>query len=140
MTRNDHWRDVYESYVQFFGREDRIVSWVPISEYEITIELDNGEEHIYNDATKTIQNITNRDALEDVYSEERFNRELAYAIYSRMIYLNVSQEQLACSIGVSQGTISNYVNGVSAPNIYTLYLIAKFLNCNVRDFLKFIEL
>lgn len=134
------WRHLFDSYIQLYGENVDVVHWIPIGEYEIIVEDSNGVEYLYNDVTGTIQNITNRDAVEEVYSEERFYRELSHAIYSRMLYVGVTQEDLAYEIGVTQATVSNYVNGVSVPNAYTLYLIAKVLGCTVHDFMKFVEM
>lgn len=136
----DKWQYIFDAYKMYYGENVDVEHWIPIGEYEIIVEAANGVEYLYNHATQTIQNITNRDAVERVYSEKRFRRELAHAIYSRMIYAGVTQEQLANDIRVTQGTISNYISGVTVPNVYMLYLIAKALGCNVRDFLKFAEI
>ena len=45
----------------------------------------------------------------------------------------VSQNDLAQSIGVTQGTVSNWETGHMMPTLENLIAIAKFFGCKVDD-------
>ena len=46
---------------------------------------------------------------------------------------DISQEQLAQGIGVTQGAVSQWEAGVFNPSIENLIAIAKFLDCPIDD-------
>ncbi len=51
---------------------------------------------------------------------------------------NISQLDLANAIGKSKSSVSQYLSGITIPNINTLKSIASFLNVDIKD-LKHIE-
>lgn len=51
----------------------------------------------------------------------------------RQFYMD--QNRFANELGVSQGTVSNYLNGRSKPSAYILMRMAKVFDCPIEDFL-----
>lgn len=49
---------------------------------------------------------------------------------------NLTQSELAHSLGISRQALSNYEKGTRDPDIFTITKIAKFFNCSI-DFLVF---
>lgn len=47
--------------------------------------------------------------------------------------LNMSQKELADKLGVTQGAISQWENGISTPRIEKLIELAKLLGCSIDD-------
>lgn len=60
-------------------------------------------------------------------------------IKSIMIEHNLSQEQLAKMIGVSQKAISNWINGIDKPNATSLILIYKKFGITPNELLELDE-
>lgn len=46
---------------------------------------------------------------------------------------NLSQVELAKSIGVSKGVISLWENGLREPNMYSLIILAKFFKISIDE-------
>lgn len=49
---------------------------------------------------------------------------------------NISQDDLAKEVGVSQPTISKYINGQCMPSIFTLIKLSEVFFCSLDDFFK----
>ena len=52
-------------------------------------------------------------------------------------YTNTSREELADILGMSQATISRYINGLQMPDIRTVLLIAHEFDWHVDDLVNF---
>lgn len=113
----------------FLRREDlEVTEW--ITYYKSFIKLKNGKKYIYDGFTNTyrmidydIRNMTR----EQWWHEFRIN--LREIMYSR----DISQEDLAEKIGVSQKTISRYIRGDSKPDGYMIHKIARALNVSLDE-------
>ncbi|MGN0466213.1 MAG: helix-turn-helix domain-containing protein [Lachnospiraceae bacterium] len=46
---------------------------------------------------------------------------------------NVSLRQLSKLTGISKSTLNNYENGMTIPDILSLELVAKALDCRIQD-------
>ena len=51
-----------------------------------------------------------------------------------------SQSDLAFDSGISQGTISRYLQGVMMPSVKSLNNLCCVLNCNIDDLVPFYEM
>lgn len=49
----------------------------------------------------------------------------------------MTQDELAEATGISQGTISRYLSGITKPGIRALLNISYALNCNVNELIDF---
>ena len=49
---------------------------------------------------------------------------------------NMTQEELAKRLGVTQATISRYVCGLTTPSIYKVCLISQVIGCDISDLVK----
>lgn len=50
--------------------------------------------------------------------------------------LNITQEELALSIGVTKAAVSYWDNGKRMPSIENLLRLAKMFGCSVEELLK----
>lgn len=46
---------------------------------------------------------------------------------------NLTQEELAHRMNVTQGAISQWINGISTPRLYNLNKLAQILSCSISD-------
>lgn len=66
-------------------------------------------------------------------TEEEFNIEFGLRLKSLMLNRRITQNQLAHMLGISQGLVSQYINGRRKADFYTIREIAKILRCSVKD-------
>lgn len=59
------------------------------------------------------------------------------ALRDIMDYRNTSQEELADILGVSQATVSRYVNGLQMPSVKTIIMISNELECDIDELVNF---
>ena len=44
-----------------------------------------------------------------------------------------TQKQVACELGIDESVLSKYITGKHAPNVYIVSLLAKSLDCEVKQ-------
>lgn len=105
---------------------------------EITIVLCDGSAMQYDYIMKTFRHKSSLDELIEsrkIHGEEEWRRAFAIRLYKLMRIYGWGQEGLAYRTGISQGTISKYVNGDRIPSAYNIWKIAKVLGCSEADLL-----
>lgn len=50
-----------------------------------------------------------------------------------------TQRQMAKDLGISEHMMSDYVNGESAPHVYKLLKIARYLGCTMDELMEGVE-
>ena len=106
-------------------------SWEPgFDEFTIIVIYKDGSKDIYDSVLKTTKYIpsTYYDTEEPIYDFKRWKREFGTRLYRTICIKGMPQWRLAEICGVSEGTISRYINGVISPSAYMLYRLAKALN------------
>lgn len=68
--------------------------------------------------------------------DEHVLRSFAFRLQRQMTLRGMGQEDLAKATGISQQTISNYINRRQSPNIVKLNRIALALNCSPDELLR----
>ena len=136
---DEFYNDVYEDMIQMIPFiEDRIVRWYPTDEYEITAELKDGSAYRYDGITRTFRRASSPDGLvERPKNEEEWRMAFARKLYRKMLICGFDQSELAWEAGVSEGMLSNAINGYSSPSIYKVLKIADALGCTVDDLIYF---
>ena len=72
-------------------------------------------------------------------SEVEWLRNFGNALKEAMEYTNTEQAELADILGMSQASVSRYMNGLQMPDVRTVLLIAHELDWNVDDLVNFGE-
>ena len=60
-------------------------------------------------------------------------------IIDRLRWCKMTQRELAARTGVTEVTLSRWINGNRQASSYGLYRISKVLNCTMEDLMKGIE-
>ena len=133
------YNDVYEDMIRMIPFiEDRIVRWYPTDEYEITAEMKDGSAYRYDGIARTFRRASSSDGLvERPKNEEEWRMAFARKLYRKMLICGFDQSELAWEAGVSEGMLSNAINGYSSPSIYKVLKIADALGCTVDDLIYF---
>lgn len=68
---------------------------------------------------------------EKIMSETEWRTEFSQMLQLTMLNQRLTQQKLSILSGVSQSSISRYINGKSTPSIFDLHRIAKAIGCSV---------
>ena len=98
--------------------------------FDLTIKLSDGTSVIYDDMEHSIRNLP-RDSKS--MSEKECRREFGLRLRKIMYLKNVSQLELSERTGISNVTISNYLNFKATPSFYNADRIVKALGCSMED-------
>jgi len=60
-------------------------------------------------------------------------------IHVRLKIRKITQRQMAADLGMSEHTISDYMNGQRWPQVPKLYQMAKYLGCTMDDLMKGVD-
>lgn len=98
--------------------------------FDLTIKLNDGTSVIYDDMEHTIRTLP-RDS--NMMSEMECRREFGLRLRKIMYLKNISQMELSDRTGISNVTISNYLNFKATPSFYNADKIAKALGCSTEE-------
>lgn len=113
----------------FPGDFSKMVNYKIVDEL-LYAELSDGTIVRYDDFRNSIKLVKRVDM--DL-TEHQSRIELSRRIYNRMRKLGITQYELAAMTGLTEVSISRYMNCKSSPTYFTLSKIAKALNCGLDD-------
>lgn len=115
----------FEYYFEPFAEHAKL--WYPSGKWSIIVELDNGQSIEYYDNTKRVI------IRKEYSSESEWRKEFSINLRCKMWDAGISQTRLAEQTGISQVSISNYLNGKSTPSGWAMDRLAKALDCNAWE-------
>lgn len=111
-----------------------VVKYERFDNNQIMVYLDNGDQILYDFVDKTSRMI--RPEKREL-TEERFRFEFSQRLIEKMDVKCWGQATLSEKTGISQGTISRYISGTMLPSLFNALKLAKALNCDVSELLRF---
>lgn len=130
------WDRIYNEFeVLFPSYAKDVVDWYPSGRMEIVIRLESGDKYIYDHTTKSLYS-TGQTTITDV-TEDEWKEDFAKLLSKAMRVKNMSQCELSELSGISQVTISNYVNGKRSPSVYIIAKLASALQCSVYELIGY---
>ena len=131
MTLNDK-IDIYKntmpmeakSAVKFFDDDD---PWTLIVEY------DDGAQVMYDLFAGFYTFMKDRDNPNEDVSEDDYKREFRKLLRIKLKRSFYSQQEFSKIVGISEHTLSSYMQGKSLPNSYTVFRMALALKCSPND-------
>ena len=136
---DDIYLDIFEEFKHMCPYSvDKIEKWYPHGELSIIIELADGGAYLYDSIMGSFRYASSLEKLlQAPEDEEKWRIAFSLRLYRTMRMRGFTQDELAWRVGVSVGSMSNYVNGVRVPSIYTIRKIAKELKCSVDELINF---
>ena len=129
----DIYDEIYTNFKTYYPfLDEEVSSWSPNGLNSIIAELFDGTIIEYNDALRSFRTVRKFDE-----TEESWKREFASKLIKMMADKGCDQTYLSEISGVSQVSISNYLNKKAIPNCYTVFKLSKALGCNVSDLMDF---
>lgn len=128
--------DVFDEFKRYYPTISKnIVSWHPSGRNTLILKLTDGSKMEYHNVLHSIRNLPT--ALdEDDFTEENYQRDFSYNLMSKMTDAGITQSLLAEKTGISQVSISKYLNRKALPSIYNCEKIARALNCSMSELTK----
>ena len=121
-----------EQYYPFISRA--AVEYTQIGPMELLVTLSDGSTVLYDDIDQTFRTLP-RDSRH--MSEQQCREEFSIRLKRLMYRKGVTQKELSEETGISEMTISNYMNGKRTPSFYNVDKISKALKCSIDIFRYF---
>lgn len=132
------WEPVFNTFEARYPHvATMIIDWYPCGQNEIVLTTENGDKVIFSYTGETIRRLEAGTAIDDI-SEEQMRGEFAARLCNRMAMSGVPRWHLSRITGISEVTLSKYMNGRSTPNIYNTRKIARALGCPVSELVDFV--
>lgn len=111
-------------------KKENIIDYKDINEYEVLIKLrPKGDLIIYDSLSNTIRGCNYHTQL----TEKENRNEFKMRLRAMLLHSRLSQKDLSRISGISERTLTRYVNGETLPDYISLKKIADALKCKVDD-------
>lgn len=131
MTDREYTR-MFDNFIMSFPCiAAKAVECLGVTEFDITVRLDDGNVFLYDDIEGSIRKLPLGSSS---LTKAECNIEFGERLMRMMNRKGVSQTELSKKTGLRQSQISNYINGINSPSFYVVDKIAKALNCSVEYF------
>lgn len=137
---SESYQEVYEEFKRQRPTMLKYVeSWKPgYDDFTIIINYKDGSKDIYDSVLKTTRYIPNDFKQEEqMYDVVKWRREFGIRLHRTICVKGIPQWKLSEISGISEGTISNYINGITTPDAYNVYLLAKALGVSESTLICF---
>lgn len=130
----NYWEPVFNEFVDRFPKlASDMVDWYPSAQMEITIKLADGRKYAYDWMVKSTTLIHDPENITEEISEKEWRIIFSNNLIRKMRNFGISQDELSHRTGISQVTISKYINCKATPSTYNIRKIAKALRCSVGE-------
>lgn len=130
----NYWEPVFNEFSDKYPElTDHIVDWYPSAQMEITVKLDDGRKYAYDWLPKVATLIYDPKEESDDIDEEEWRLVFSNNLYRKLRNFGMTQDVLSELTGISQVTISKYLNGRATPSMYNVRKIARALRCTISE-------
>lgn len=130
-------RGLLEEFRYYFPNEyDRAMNLRERNFGELLFDTIDGKTYVFDQFMDTISREDNR-SPDNPRTPEEWRREFAFRFRRCMNRINMTQQELAEAIGVSQPTVGNWYQGKTTPSVEHAVKIAHELGRDVSEFLDF---
>lgn len=109
---------------------NRIVDYRFLNDNEILVRLDDGTQILYDYILNGKRYIKYKGKLTD----EENKKEFRFRLRAMILHSGISQKDFAERIGITEVSLSRYLNGQRIPTFVILKKMANVLHCKVDDF------
>lgn len=104
------------------------VEYIQVGPMELIVITSNGSRILYDDMDQTFRVLPQNS---DNMTEQECRHEFAVRLRRLMFREGISQKDLSDMTGISEVTLSNYINGKRTPNFFNVDKISKALGCSI---------
>jgi DNA-binding Xre family transcriptional regulator len=120
--------------------EKHVVAWREDGPFRLLLITDEGRKYIYNDRWQTTRCIFDPEAEyaeRGYFTEEEWRIHFARTLMYKMEDRRIGQVELSEHTGISQSSISAYLNKKKSPSAHIVQRLARVLHCSVDDLTDF---
>ena len=129
----NYWEPVFNEFVDRYPElAEDMVDWYPSAQLEITVKLKDGNKYAYDWLSKNAFLIHDPEGEEELVEEE-WRKIFSKNLIHKLRNIGMSQDMLSYVTGISQVTISKYINGKATPSTYNVRKIAHALKCSINE-------
>lgn len=130
----NYWEPVFNEFNDKYpALAENIVDWYPSAQMEITVKLRDGRKYAYDWMAKIVWPIHDPEDKMEEMTEDEWRLIFAKNLMRKMRKFGMSQDELSYITGISQVTISKYINCKATPSTYNVRKIANALRCTVGE-------
>lgn len=130
----NYWGPVFDEFIDNYpDLAESIVDWYPSAQMEITVKLDDGRKYSYDWMGKTAWPIHEPEDETEEVTEHEWRKIFSKNLTRKLRNFGMTQDELSYITGISQVTISKYINCKATPSTYNVRKIAKALKCSVSE-------
>ena len=100
------------------------------NDFDLYMELKDGSKVAFYDSDETLRYLPKD---ESSLTEEECRKEFGIRLSRLMRRKGIMQSELSELTGITQASISQYINGRKSPSFYTVDKIARALDCSIED-------
>lgn len=100
---------------------------------ELIVEFKDGTKDIYDDIFRRYQHIASSYDIPDYYDKGEFIKFFAHNLDRQLYRKHFPNWKLARATGISEQSISYYLNGKQLPNAFNIYKIVDTIGCSYDD-------
>ena len=133
----DYWSPVFNEFIMKYpDLAEHIIDWYPSGQMEIAVRLYDGRKYAYNFVIKNIWLIHDPNDETDYLNEEEWRLMFSKNLVRKLKNLGMSHDTLSALTGISQVTISKYVNCKATPSGSSISKLTKALKCTVGELVE----
>ena len=125
----------FNDYTPFNAKD--VVEQIYIGDFETLFKLVDGSRIIFDESDHSFINHMPREVEAEYLPDDEWLSEFTRKLKKKLSFRYLTQKELAEAIGVSDVTLSKYINCKSFPDIPTLRKIARYLRCSVSEISEF---
>lgn len=132
------WESIIDEFVLHYRYlADKIIGWYPSGQGEIIIMLKDGTKFRYDSIEKNTYPIYDPDEDNILEDELEWRKMFSNRLCAKMHKFGYNQSLLSEATGISQVTISKYINCKATPTAYNVQKLAKALHCNSFELIEY---
>lgn len=130
----NYWEPVFNEFVDRYpDLAEDIIDWYPSAQLEITVRLKDGRKYAYDWMVKSAWIIHDPEDDTEELSEMEWRSMFSKNLLRKMRNIGMTQDELSYITGISQVTISKYINRKATPSTYNVRKIANALKCSIGE-------
>lgn len=126
--------NIFMQFMYFYGDAyPEIVRWEPFDKMCICAYNADGTKVFYDGSDGIVKNVGRRQEGVRFVDDELYMRRFAWRLRVALNASQLSRAEICERTGISQGSLSGYLNGRTVPSITNVFKLARVLDCPFED-------
>lgn len=127
----EKWEPIFAQFDRYYPHiTDVMIDWYPSGRNEITARLKNGDTVVYNVVSNRVRKTYDSRNDSEEFDEQLWRDEFAKRLSNKMGSIGMPQWKLSEMSGISEVSLSKYLNAKATPSGYNIDRICCALDCS----------